>query len=349
MLQFNFKIADIVVSVNTVADLLSRRELKVTEKIRVKTREDIQTTPIEVTTSSSDVVDEEELFFTQTYNEKESKEPTLKRKEHSGQVGKQWVANEKPPLLKTRVKDFAKIDGNTTSYCIKGNKANARIRIEQDVNPVLKNLKLPILVQPHDKVLIATNQRYKHCQGNENRIIHINGLLFRKFYGETGSAKYYKILIPKQLVSEVFRSLHGEIEKHPGIRRTIIAYREKYYYPNMAQFSREWIMSCDQCIKESRIDYSLKRLPQQNPNEHINAPEDAMQTDLVPKLPPSGDYEKIVTAMGVFSHYLFSYPTSNQDTETFAEIIIHNMIKQGHLPTTFFPDEGSAFVSQVNE
>ena len=46
-------------------------------------------------------------------------------------------------------------------------------------------------------------------------------------------------------------------------------------------------MSCEQCIRESRIDRSLTRPPLQNPNEHINAPEDAMQIDLVPELPPS--------------------------------------------------------------
>ena len=55
VLQFNLKTAHIAGSVNTAADFLSRLELIVTEKIRLKTRENIQTTPIEVTTSSSDV------------------------------------------------------------------------------------------------------------------------------------------------------------------------------------------------------------------------------------------------------------------------------------------------------
>ena len=40
VLQFNFKIAHIAGSVNTAADFLSRLELKVTEKIRLKIRED---------------------------------------------------------------------------------------------------------------------------------------------------------------------------------------------------------------------------------------------------------------------------------------------------------------------
>ena len=59
VLQFSFKIEHIAGSVNTAADFLSRLKLKVTEKIRLKTREAIQTTPTEVITCSSDVADEE--------------------------------------------------------------------------------------------------------------------------------------------------------------------------------------------------------------------------------------------------------------------------------------------------
>ena len=144
-LQFNFKIAHIAGSVNTAADFLSRLELQVTEKIRLKIGEDIQTTPIEVTTSSSDIADEEQIFFTHADDTTESEEETLERKEQSRQNAKQWAANEESPVLKTSVKEFIKIEGNTTSSSINGIKANARIRVEQDVDHVLKNMKLKIL------------------------------------------------------------------------------------------------------------------------------------------------------------------------------------------------------------
>ena len=83
VLQFNFKIAHIAGSVNPAADFLSRLELKVKEKIRLKIRKDIQTTPIEVTTSSSDVADEEQFFFTQADKNDESEEQTLEQKKQS--------------------------------------------------------------------------------------------------------------------------------------------------------------------------------------------------------------------------------------------------------------------------
>ena len=113
----------------------------------------------------------------------------------------------------------------------------------------------------------------------------------------------------------------------------------------MAQLIREWVMSCEQCINESQIDRSLTHLPLQNPNEHITAPEDAMQIDLVPELPPSGGYENIVTAMDVFSRYLFAYPTSNQDAKTIAKVLINIMTQHAYLPTTLISDKGTAFMS----
>ena len=231
VLQFNFKIAHIAGSVNTAADFLSRLELKVTERIRLKIREGVQTTPIEVTTSSSDVADEEQFFFTQTDGQDETEQQTLPQKQQSREKAAEWVVNQEPSSIKPSIKEFTKIHGNTTSYSINGIEASARIRVEQDADLVLKNLKLKTLGQLHDDVPLATDRRLKHYKANEDRIILKDGLLF---YRETGSFKYYQILMPTQLANEVLRNLHGEFGKHPGSTKTIIAFREKYYYTNMA-------------------------------------------------------------------------------------------------------------------
>ena len=102
----------------------------------------------------------------------------------------------------------------------------------------------------------------------------------------------------------------------------------------MAQLIREWVMSCEQCLQESRINPRFTRPPLQTPSEYITAPEVAMQIDLVPELPPSGGNENIVTAMDVFSSFLFAYLTSKQDAKTVAKVIISIMTKHAYLPTT---------------
>ena len=93
VLQLNFKIAHIAGSDNTAADFLSRLELKVTEEIHLKIRDDVQTTPIEVSTSSSDVADEEKFLFTQPESQDETEEQILQRKEQSKKKAAAWVIN----------------------------------------------------------------------------------------------------------------------------------------------------------------------------------------------------------------------------------------------------------------
>ena len=282
MLQFSFKIAHTVSSVNTSVDFFSRLVPKVTEKIHLKIREDVQTTRIEGTTSSSDVADEEQFYFTQADGSDETEKHILQRKVQSQKKSTEWVVNQEPSSMKPSIKEFTKIDGNTMSYFINGIQTNAQIRVEQDAALVMKNLKLKILGQPHDNVLLTTDRRFKHYKANEDLIILKDELLFRKYYGETCSVKYCHIFISKQLVNDVLRSLHGEFGKHPGITKTKLAYREKNYYPNMAQLIRKWVISCKQCLRESRINPQLTLLPLQNPIEYITAPENAMQIDLVP-------------------------------------------------------------------
>ena len=72
-----------------------------------------------------------------------------------------------------------------------------------------------------------------------------------------------------------------------------------------------------------------------------------MQTDRLPKLPPSGDYENIITVIDVFSRYAFAYPVSNPTAVNTARVIIAIMTKHAYLPTLLITDKGSVFVSQV--
>ena len=115
----------------------------------------------------------------------------------------------------------------------------------------------------------------------------------------------------------------------------------------MAQLTRDWVLSYEQCLRESRINPRLNRLPLQNPNDYITAPEDTIQFVLVPGIPPTGGYGNIVTAMDVFSRYLFAYPTSNQDAKTVAKVITNIVTKHAYLPTTPISDKGTAFMSHV--
>ena len=81
--------------------------------------------------------------------------------------------------MKISVKEFTKIDGNTTSYTMNGIQTSAKVRVEQHV-VVLKNTKLEFLDQPHDEVLTVKDSRYKNYNAKVNSIILEDGLLYRK-------------------------------------------------------------------------------------------------------------------------------------------------------------------------
>ena len=54
-----------------------------------------------------------------------------------------------------------------------------------------------------------------------------------------------------------------------------------------------------------------------------------------------------MTAMDVFSRYLFAYPTTNQDAKTITKVLINIMTKHAYSPTTLISDKGTAFTSHV--
>ena len=127
-----------------------------------------------MTTSSSKVADEEQIVFTQANNNNGSKKQTPQRKKQSHQAARDWEAKEELSSLRTSNNDFIQIDGNITSSSMNEIEGNAPVRKEKNVGVALKNLKLRILGQPHDEVLLTTNRRYKLHKANEDRMFFRN-------------------------------------------------------------------------------------------------------------------------------------------------------------------------------
>ena len=153
VLQFKFRIMHVACSQNTAADFLSRLELTPKEKVPLKLRDDILTSPIEVNLQSSDVADEEQLFFLPDEGE-ESEQEIFARKA----LSKQRAIDEHEKELSTKVTEVIKIPLNAAVYSFGAIKENARIGNEQDAFPLLKALKQRISHAEYDKQLHKTEQ-----------------------------------------------------------------------------------------------------------------------------------------------------------------------------------------------
>ena len=119
--------------------------------------------------------------------------------------------------------------------------------------------------------------------------------------------------------------------------------RQKYYLLSSAKFVRNWVRECKTCtknkrIKNKRITPELFHIP-----EWDLGPEDPMQSDLLPELPPSVGYESIITASEVISRYALAYPVSEPTAINTAKGITDVMTGHTFLPTLTITEQRKRF------
>ena len=127
-----------------------------------------------------------------------------------------------------------------------------------------------------------------HYSRNKKRIIIKDEILCRQYYNDIGGVSHLQVLLPGQIFKVLLQSLHGTASKHPGISKMMQEIRQKYYFPSIATYVRNWVRDFEICIqdkriKNTRITPELFHIP-----EWDLGPEDLMQIDLLTELPPSG-------------------------------------------------------------
>ena len=358
VLQFHFKIAHVPGRMNTAADFLSRLDISPKEKVLLQIREDIQTTPIQVNIQSSDIHEEDQFYFLPE-DDSETEEDIWERKQQARkQIYSPYQKSTDPmnetdqtisqpenlPLVCNNIQDpeqeQRRLLHNDTSF-------SRSLRPHQDQDPVLRNLKLKILKEPYDTQLLNDDPRAAKYLTQDDRIIIKDGLLYRQYFGDTGKVKYLQVLLPQQLVDEFIQYHHGKFGKHPGIAKTIQQCREKYYFPGLAARIATHITQCPECAQTKRTPNANITPPLIDMSKVALGPEDALQMDIVPFDDPSGGYNAVITAMDVFSRYLFAYSVARVDTKTVTRVLTDIITRHCYLPTTIITDKGSQFISEA--
>ena len=338
VLQFNFIIAHIPGKNNTAADYLSRMEMDPKEKLVLKIREDVETRPIEVNVQSAGVSEEEQIFFTEDDGETEA-QIWERKKQSCTNPTDQEVVIQIDAITENIVDEI-------TNFTQKLRRTN-QILLEQSKDPTLQQLKAKIQNEDYSEEILQQDIRYKHYLNNLDRIVLKDEIVTRQYYDETGQIKHHQILLPKHLLKELLNALHGTAHKHPGISKMLQEIRQKYYYPGIAKHVKKWVEGCETCARDKRVPNNTITPELLNLPEWDLGPEDAMQIDLLPNLPTSGGYQTVMTAIDVFSRYLFAYPLVEATASNTAKVLIDIMTKHTYLPTTIITDKGTAFTSKI--
>ena len=283
-----------------------------------KIREGVQTLPIKINVQSSGISQEKQIFYTNDDDETEeqywawkeaiSKNPAIDEPTVTIQTLSTNLINQ-PPDIQVRLR-----------------KTN-QIIIEQSKDAVLQQLKAKLFHEDYSENVLQQDARYRHYASNLERIVVKEVILTRQYFDETGNLKYHQSLLPQHLFQKLFQSLHGTAHKHTGISKMLQEIRQRFYYPSIAKYVKKWVEGCEQCARDKRVPKAtitpeLLSLP-----EWDLRPEDAMQIDLLPNLPPSGGYENVLTATDVFSRCLFTYPLTNASAINVAKVLIDVMTK----------------------
>ena len=173
--------------------------------------------------------------------------------------------------------------------------------IEQDSDPTLLIFKREMLGLAFDEQILLNDARYMHCFRNKMRIIIKDDILCRQYCNDLGKVSHLQVTLIGQLLKVPLQSLQGTADKHPGISKMMQEILQKYYFPPIATYVGNWVRDCEICIQDKRINNTRITPEIIHISEWYLGPEDFMQINLLPDLPPSEGYENITTAKDVFS------------------------------------------------
>ena len=184
-----------------------------------------------------------------------------------------------PPVITVSCYYANDLHKDTTTVNIAQLTKPSRILIEQDSDPSLPNFKREMLGLPFDEQILFNDARYMHYSRNKKSIIIKDDILYRQNYNDLGEVSHLQVLLPEQLLKVLLQSLHGTAGKHPSISKMMQEFRQKYYFPSIATYFRNWVRDCEICIQNKRINNTnhpritpLPRMGSWTRKSHANRP-----------------------------------------------------------------------------
>ena len=180
------------------------------------------------------------------------------------------------------------------------------------------------------------------------RLLLDDGIIYRKFFDHTGNNCDKQICVPKHLQEEIVNRFHNsKFKSHNGLLRTLHDFRKSFYFPGYHEFILDHIKNCLTCLQAKPSKPTALRPPLQPVASKQNFPSDMLQVDLVGRLPNVGNYKFILTAIDVFSRYLFAIPLTNASAHSVAQALTSIFMRHSYIPKLILTDLGTVFTSDL--
>ena len=218
---------------------------------------------------------------------------------------------------------------------------------EQYMDPTLRKVIEWVRLKKNPSNQYATFDENKYIK-QLPRLTMRDRVLCRKFYDHTGKVQYYQTVIPIHLRKELLYRIHNtKFMGHKGMGKTITEFRKKFYFPGFTEYLVDYIKNCQSCTQIKPIKASLITPPMQQMMSKVAYPGNMMQIDIVGAMKESGGYTYILTAIDVFSRYLFAMPMRKQSAMAVAHALVGVFLKHAYIPDTIVTDCGTQFTSAL--
>ena len=199
---------------------------------------------------------------------------------------------------------------------------------------------------PTDSALIKN--KYKRLQRKaQDCYLDLDGILKNKATlatGTRGLVDYETIVVPINKREALMTNFHGR--GHVGINKMYRKMRERYYWPNIQNDVKRYVIGCRPC--RERKDAQPRRQGLIKPFLHLNRrPWDTASMDIYGPLPKTKDgMTCALVIVDQLSKWPEVYPMPNKEAETIANVILKEFLPRFSMPRRILSDQENTFMEK---
>ena len=184
--------------------------------------------------------------------------------------------------------------------------------------------------------------------GQYDSLVVQDGVLYHRFYKPDGVVSHLQVVLPPPLRKAYIMHTHC-VSGHFGVAKVTAEIAKRVYFPGWKSLTEMVLKTCDVCCR-----YRRGEAPKQTPLRPVLAsrPMDVLQIDLVGPLVEGKKYNGqrgyyyILTAIDVYSKFLFTVPLKNKTAEVVAVALVEILLRVG-LSSRIASDLGNEFQAKI--
>ena len=161
-----------------------------------------------------------------------------------------------------------------------------------------------------------------------------------KVLGNAGRVVHQQVVVPEMRLKDIIWTLDEDLmQGYPGSKKNLYTLTQRYYYPNLAAKVQEF--------KKKSISKQCLGPPLQMVYDPTSGPEDLLEIDEVRQLPPINGLTHILTAVDVFSKFIFAIPLRWPDAPSVERGLSSIFNIHAYVRKTILTDKGLVFTAEV--